>query len=80
MSRLANYPLKIPAGLKVEMGADVLSVQGAKSKLDVVIHPDVAVNVDEAGVHFRAKETLRNKALVGTMYALARNALIGLSE
>ncbi len=43
MSRVAKYPVKVPAGVEVNLDGDQLSVKGGQGTLSMSVHPDVAI-------------------------------------
>ena len=43
MSRVANSPVAIPAGLEVSLNGQEFSVKGKKGELQLVIHDSVAL-------------------------------------
>ena len=78
MSRVGKKPIPLPKGVKLEIGATILKVEGPKGKLQVPV---------PAGVRLEKKETelqvLRDgdkfAALHGLTRALASNAIVGVS-
>ena len=43
MSRIAKYPVPIPAGVEVNLGGDVVTVKGKKGSLQINLHPAVEI-------------------------------------
>jgi large subunit ribosomal protein L6 len=78
MSRVGKKPIPLPKGVKLDIGATLLKVEGPKGKLEVPV---------PAGVRIEKKETelqiLRDgdqfAALHGLTRALASNAITGVS-
>lgn len=77
MSRVGKKPIPLPAGVKVNIGAE-LKVEGPKGKLAVPIPPGIRVDKKDATL-----EILRDgdqfSALHGLTRALASNAVTGVS-
>ncbi|BFM08936.1 50S ribosomal protein L6 [Halioxenophilus aromaticivorans] len=81
MSRVANSPVEVPAGVKVDLNGQALSVKGGKGTLALDIHADVTVTEEDNLLKFAAKsEAKQSKALAGTMRALVNNMVVGVSE
>lgn len=89
MSRLANKPINIPNGVTVNINPDCVSIIGVKKAITLKAFPEVAFLVDNSANTVRValaspqnglKGNSESKALVGTMWALLRNALRGVSE
>ncbi len=47
MSRIANSPVEIPAGVEVSLSGTDITVKGAKGSLSRGVHPDVEVKKQE---------------------------------
>jgi large subunit ribosomal protein L6 len=78
MSRIGRKPIGIPAGVKVQVSAATVEVQGPKGKMSVAL---------PRGIRFEQKDGLLNalrendsqKALHGLARALVANALTGVT-
>jgi len=81
MSRVAKDPVKLPAGVEIQLTGQQLSVKGAKGTLDLQIHSSVEV-VEDAGVlRFAARNgDQQTRAMAGTTRALVNNMVIGVSQ
>jgi large subunit ribosomal protein L6 len=81
MSRIANYPVQIPAGVEVTLNGQDIKVKGAKGELSHEIHDEVSVAQDNDALTFvaRSKE-ISADALAGTTRALVNNMVTGVSE
>lgn len=81
MSRVAKDPVKLPAGVEIQLAGQQLSVKGAKGTLDLKIHSSVEV-VEDAGVlRFAARNgDQQTRAMAGTTRALVNNMVIGVSQ
>ena len=79
MSRIGRKPISLPAGVKVQLGAGAVEVQGPKGKLNIPL---------PRGIHFEQKdgvlqalrENEEQRALHGLARALVANAVRGVTE
>lgn len=80
MSRLGKQPITIPAGVEATLVENVLTVKGPKGTLTQKISPLVLVTLEDGVLTFApAKETIASRALWGTLAALARNMIAGVT-
>ncbi|MDH5591752.1 MAG: 50S ribosomal protein L6 [Gammaproteobacteria bacterium] len=81
MSRIANAPVEIPAGVEISLNGGEVSVKGTKGTLTRSIHPDVEVTQEgtilKASARNNAKQSV---ALAGTTRALLNNMVHGVSQ
>jgi large subunit ribosomal protein L6 len=80
MSRVAKYPVKLPAGVEVKLDGDQLSVKGSQGTLSLTVHPDVVIGQEEGQLTFQPSESAKSWAMVGTTRALVQNLVTGVSE
>ena len=81
MSRVANSPVAIPAGLEVSLNGQEFSVKGKTGELQLVIHDSVALTQEEGELKLAAKsEETSARALAGTMRALVQNMVTGVTD
>jgi len=81
MSRIANNPVTLPAGVEFKLNGQELSVKGAKGALDLTVHPSVEVTQGENEVRFAARHgDQQSKAMAGTTRALVNNMVTGVTE
>jgi len=81
MSRVANSPVEIPAGVKVDLNGQALSIKGSNGTLAVDIHSNVAISQEDNLLKFAAKDAAKqSRALAGTMRALVNNMVVGVSK
>ncbi len=82
MSRVGKQPIAIPSGVKVEVAADKVRVEGPKGKLEQSLLSDVEVSVEDGQVVVKpsGKATKQAKANYGTMRALINNMVLGVTE
>ena len=80
MSRIGRKPIVIPAGVKVTVAADSVSVE-AKEKLTIAIPPMVSVEVkDNQVLVSRNDESRESGAMQGLARSLINNMVIGVTE
>ena len=81
MSRVAKYPIKVPAGISVTVNQQEVSVKGGKGLLKCSVHPLVSVNFDNGEIRVSPKNA---DALADMQAATARavlnNFVIGVTE
>jgi large subunit ribosomal protein L6 len=81
MSRVANDPVTIPAGVSVDLKGQDIAVKGGNGNLSMVIHGDVEVAEAEGKLTFAARNGSKQaKALSGTTRALVNNMVVGVSQ
>ena len=81
MSRIANAPVEIPAGVEVSLNASEVSIKGTKGTLTRSIHADVEVTQEGTVLKFKARKAAKQSiALAGTTRALLNNMVIGVSQ
>ncbi|HXG34546.1 MAG TPA: 50S ribosomal protein L6 [Bryobacteraceae bacterium] len=78
MSRIGNKPITLPAGVKVEIGRELV-VEGPKGKLAVPIPQGIRVE-RRNGTLLVQREADKHAALHGLTRALAANAVQGVSS
>ncbi|BBM00752.1 50S ribosomal protein L6 [Microbulbifer sp. GL-2] len=80
MSRVANSPIVVPAGVTVDLKGQNIAVKGGSGNLDMVIHGDVEVSQADSQLTFAARNSSKQaRALAGTTRALVNNMVIGVS-
>ena len=81
MARTFTKPIQIPEAVTVSKIDNLLSVNGKLGDLSLDVHPLVEINQEENSIAFSPsnedKETL---ALTGTMRALTKNLIQGVTE
>jgi large subunit ribosomal protein L6 len=81
MSRIANMPVVIPAGVEVTMSEASVSIKGTKGSLSRAIHPDVAVSQEDGSLVCSAKTKSKlSIAMSGTTRALLNNMVHGVTQ
>lgn len=83
MSRIGKKPVQVPAGVKISIADQTISVEGPKGKLEWQFRPEVSVAYDEPSktitVTRRDDERL-SRALHGLTRALIVNMVVGVTE
>ena len=80
MSRIAKYPVKLPAGVDVKIDAGQLTAKGGQGTLSMTIHSDVVVAQEDGQLTFAPSESAKSWAMAGTTRALVQNLVTGVSE
>jgi len=81
MSRVANNPVSIPAGVEVTLSGQSVKVKSAKGELLHTAHASVEVNQQDSVLTFAARDTATSSnALAGTTRSLINNMVKGVSE
>lgn len=81
MSRVANKPVPLPAGVEVTIAEDQLSVKGAKGTLTMRLSAEVEVGREDGALTFAARSASRRAdALAGTTRSLVGNMVTGVSQ
>ena len=47
MSRIGEMPIALPHGANVAVGADKVTIEGPKGRLEQALHPGIDVRVDD---------------------------------
>ncbi|MGD2056272.1 MAG: 50S ribosomal protein L6 [Gammaproteobacteria bacterium] len=81
MSRIANYPVAVPASVEISQDGQQLTVKGPKGTLEHRIHGLVEMQRQEGELHFRAHDgSIQANALAGTTRSLVNNMVTGVSD
>ncbi len=81
MSRIANAPVEIPAGVEVSLNGSEVSIKGTKGTLTRSIHADVEVIQEGSTLKTSARSAAKQSvALAGTTRALLNNMVMGVSQ
>ena len=81
MSRIANAPIDLPAGVEVTLTSSLIKVKGAKGELELIPHADVAVEQEEAQLKVKTAASGQSAvALAGTTRALLNNMVSGVTN
>ena len=81
MSRIANAPIDLPAGVEVNLASDLIKVKGAKGELELAPHADVAVEQEDAQLKVKVAGAGQSAvAIAGTTRALLNNMVTGVTQ
>ncbi len=81
MSRIANNPVSIPAGVDVKLGAEDITVKGANGTLNMPLNANVDIALNDNVLTFKARNgDKKSVAMSGTMRALVGNMVTGVSQ
>lgn len=81
MSRIGRMPVAIPAGVKVTLNDNVITVKGPKGELTQALHSDMAINVSEKEITVtRPSDEKEHKSLHGLTRTLIYNMVVGVTE
>ena len=81
MSRIGRKPIKVPGGVKVSLGKNMVHVEGSKGKLAWDIPEGVSAKVEDENILIdRINDEKRVKALHGLSRAVISNMITGVSE
>jgi len=79
MSRIGRKPVPLPTGVKVQISASAVEVQGPKGKLNVPLPPGICFEQKD-GALVAVRQSEEQKALHGLARALVANAVHGVTE
>jgi large subunit ribosomal protein L6 len=81
MSRIAKKPVPVPKGVTVQLDGQSVSVQGSNGRLQLEVHPNVEVRLNDNTLEFAGRSGGKNdRAMAGTMRSLVGNMVTGVSE
>jgi len=82
MSRIAKAPITVPSGADFKVDGQRVTVKGSKGAMELNIHPDVSVTLDEGVVTVKPVDESNKQAwaMAGTMRALLNNLVVGATE
>lgn len=81
MSRVANSPVEVPAGVTVTLSGQEITVKGSNGTLAHTIHSSVEVAQNDNVLNVSARDGAKqSRALAGTTRALVNNMVKGASQ
>ncbi len=81
MTRFANIPVTIPAGVEFNLSNNKINVKGKLGVLDFEVHHLVKCEQSDEGVFFKPKtQEKQAKALAGTTHRLTQNMIKGVVD
>ncbi|MGH9728902.1 MAG: 50S ribosomal protein L6 [Candidatus Acidiferrales bacterium] len=79
MSRIGRKPIPLPAGVKVQIAADAIEVQGPKGKMHVPVPGRIKFEQKDSEL-IASRQNESQRALHGLARALVANAVKGVTE
>lgn len=80
MSRVAKYPVQLPAGVSIVVGNGSITVKGGKGELSMPISDKVEIDQEGSELKVRPKEGSKDsRMMAGTTRALVANMVRGVS-
>ncbi len=81
MSRIANSPVAVPAGVELKVNGQLVSVKGGKDTLEHQVHKAVEISFKDSVFRVKGKEGQNNsEAHAGTARALINNMVVGVTQ
>lgn len=81
MSRIGRMPVSIQKGVEVKQTNGTVSVKGPKGQLELTVHPDMTVVVDDSVIRVeRPSDHKDHRALHGLTRSLIANMVQGVTE
>ena len=80
MSRIGKLPIKLPAGVKVNLAGSSVTIEGPKGRLEMPIDPAVTLENREGVLHLRRRDDeRRTRGVHGLTRKLVANMVEGVS-
>lgn len=80
MSRVANSPVELPAGVDINLKGQDITVKGGNGSLALAVHDSVEIKQEDKSLTFAARDGAKNsRAMAGTMRSLVNNMVVGVS-
>ena len=81
MSRVGHKPIRVPDGVKIDIGSEQLVVTGSRGELTSPVPNGITFQIEGAElIAKRTDDVKQTRAFHGLARALAANAVIGVSE
>src|SRR6478672_3172298 len=81
MSRTGKRAVAVPSGVTANVEGQTFKVKGPKGVLQFVLHDDVAVSIEKAGVKISPRnDTKRARSMWGTSRTLVSNLITGVTK
>jgi large subunit ribosomal protein L6 len=81
VSRIGRMPVTIPAGVKIKIEGNTVTVEGSKGKLARVFHPDIKVAQEEGNlIVTRSSDNRLQRSLHGLSRSLLANMVEGVTK
>jgi len=80
MSRIANIPVEVPAGVEISVAGQMVTVKGPKGSLEHQLHDTVEITQEDKALNIVARNNSKNaRALAGTTRSVISNMVAGVS-
>ena len=81
LSRIGRKAIKVPQGVRVDLGDDQITVQGPKGSLTQPLHSDVVVRMEDGEITVeRVSARKFHRSLHGLTRSLISNAVTGVTD
>ncbi len=81
MSRIGKKPVEVPAGVKIKLDGNKLTVEGPKGVLERELHPEINLKIEEDFIECtRPTDQKKHRALHGLTRALVNNMVEGVTK
>jgi large subunit ribosomal protein L6 len=81
MSRVGLRPIPVPAGVKVNINRNAVTVEGGKGTLSRTFHPDMTIKLEgDTLLVARPSDDRKHRALHGLTRSLLSNMVVGVTE
>lgn len=81
MSKIGRLPVKIPAGVKIDLKGSALSVTGPKGSLSYNLPQPISLKVEDSVISVsRQSDNRQHRSLHGLSRALIQNMVIGVTS
>jgi large subunit ribosomal protein L6 len=80
MSRLAKYPISIPAGVTIAMDGNTMTVKGSKGELTRAFREEVVIEINGSEINLTIpKNDVFSRSIWGTTAAHIKNMITGVT-
>ncbi len=80
MSRVGKMPVKIPAGVKVNIQGNAITVKGPKGEMTRTFDPNITLEVKDSQIIVTSPDDIAYNARHGLTRALIHNMVLGVTE
>ena len=80
MSRVGKMPIKIPAGVQVNVNENTITVKGPKGELTRTFNPNLTIKTEDSQIVVTRPDNMIYDALHGLTRALIHNMVVGVTD
>ena len=80
MSRVGKMPIKIPAGVQVNVNENTITVNGPKGELTRTFNPNLTIKTEDSQIVVTRPDNMIYDALHGLTRALIHNMVVGVTD